>query len=54
MLILPGPLKFKWDEGNINKPKKHGLTPEQVEEAFFDQKKVIFEDWKHSNKEQYY
>lgn len=40
--------EFEWDQGNTDKPKKHGLTLEETEEAFFDDKKVIFGDWKHS------
>ena len=43
---------FEWDEGNSNKPKKHGLTLEETEEAFFDDNKIIFADWKHSVTEQ--
>lgn len=45
-------LQFEWDEGNNEKPKKHGLTLEETEEAFFDDNKVIFRDWKHSITEQ--
>lgn len=45
-------LEFEWDEGNREKPRKHGLTPEETEEAFFDENKVIFTDWKHSATEQ--
>lgn len=40
--------EFEWNKGNSDKPKKHGLTLEETEEAFFDDKKVIFGDWKHS------
>ncbi len=40
--------KFEWDKGNNEKPKKHELTLEETEEAFFDVKKVVFEDWIHS------
>jgi len=45
-------LGFQWDKGNIGKPKKHGLSLEETEEAFFDENKVVFSDWKHSAKEQ--
>lgn len=45
-------LRFEWDKGNSEKPKKHGLTLEETEEAFFDENKVIFPDWKHSVTEQ--
>lgn len=45
-------LQFEWDQGNSEKPKKHGLTLEETEEAFFDDNKVIFRDWQHSITEQ--
>ncbi|MBI4091943.1 MAG: BrnT family toxin [Candidatus Levybacteria bacterium] len=44
--------EFEWDEGNSDKPKKHGLTLTETEEAFLDKDKVIFADWKHSATEQ--
>ena len=44
--------EFEWDEGNSNKPKKHGLTLTETEEAFLDENKVVFPDWKHSATEQ--
>ena len=44
--------EFDWDKGNSEKPKKHGLTPEETEEAFFDKNKVVFTDWKHSSEEE--
>lgn len=52
MLIDKKVLEFEWDEGNNQKPKKHGLTLEETEEAFFDENKIIFADWKHSATEQ--
>jgi len=52
MLTIKGAFEFEWDKGNIEKPKKHGLTLEEVEEAFFDNNKIIFRDWKHSIIEQ--
>ena len=39
---------FEWNKGNSSKPQKHGLTLTETEEAFFDEDKVIFADWKHS------
>lgn len=45
-------VEFEWDNGNKEKPKKHGLTLEETEEAFFDENKVVFTDWKHSRAEQ--
>lgn len=52
MLIDKKPIEFEWDKGNREKPKKHGLTIEEAEEAFFDNNKVFFGDWKHSTTEQ--
>jgi len=52
MVIDKKSVEFEWDKGNSEKPKKHGLNLEEVEEAFFDDNKVIFEDWKHSTTEQ--
>ena len=43
--------EFDWDKGNRDKPKKHGVTIEEAEEAFFDDNKVVFSDWEHSAKE---
>lgn len=42
---------FEWDSGNSDKPKKHGLTLEEVEEAFFDEQRIVFDDWRHSKTE---
>ena len=44
-------VEFEWDMGNSEKPKKHGLTLEETEEAFFDDNKIVFGDWKHSTDE---
>lgn len=44
-------MEFDWDGGNRDKPKKHGITIEEAEEAFFDDNKVVFSDWEHSTKE---
>lgn len=52
MKLFKQPLTFEWDKWNSEKPKKHGLTPEETEEAFFDENKIIFGDWKHSVDEQ--
>ncbi len=41
--------EFEWDSGNRDKPKKHGLSREEAEEAFFDKNKVVFDDWRHSS-----
>lgn len=48
MKIVKQAFEFEWDKGNSEKPKKHGLTQEETEEAFLDEGKVIFGDWQHS------
>jgi len=52
MKVFKSALEFKWDKGNSDKPKKHGLTLEETEEVFFDENKIVFDDWKHSGAEQ--
>lgn len=52
MKVVKQAFEFQWDKGNNDKPKKHGLTLGETEEAFSDKNKVIFEDWKHSGTEQ--
>lgn len=40
---------FDWDLWNINKNElKHGVSRREAESAFFDPRKKIFEDQKHS------
>lgn len=51
MKVVKEAFEFEWDKGNSEKPKKHGLTLEETEEAFSDENKVIFGDWKHSASE---
>lgn len=52
MRILPEPIKFEWDEGNIDKNlTRHGVTHKEAEEVFDNEPKFIFEDEKHSYKE---
>ena len=51
MIIDKVVAEFEWDEGNKDKPKKHGVTIGEAEEAFFDDNKVVFSDWIHSAKE---
>mgnify|MGYP001557832310 CR=1 FL=1 len=44
---------FDWDAGNRGKSlKKHGITDDESEEVFFDQKKRIFKDTVHSETEE--
>jgi len=42
---------FEWDEGNIAKCQKHGLSLEEIE-AFFRSKIFVAPDLKHSEKEE--
>ncbi len=51
MKVYKSSLEFDWDEGNKDKPKKHGVTIDEAEEAFFDENKVVFSDWAHSTRE---
>ena len=45
-------IEFEWDEGNLDKNyKKHGVTPEEVEEVFLDENLGIVPDIKHSGSE---
>ncbi|MCK4554056.1 BrnT family toxin [Candidatus Parcubacteria bacterium] len=46
---------FDWDDGNAEKNwAKHKVTPEECEEAFFDEDKKITKDKLHSNNEDRY
>lgn len=49
MKILPEPISFVWDKGNIDKNLvKHKVTNKEAEEIFNSKKKFIVEDEKHS------
>jgi len=55
MKILPEPVYFEWDEGNINKNLiKHKVTNQEAEEIFDNKPNFIIEDKKHSLKEKRY
>lgn len=45
---------FEWDQGNIEKSRKHGVENKEAEEAFFDTKKRIYKDVFHSLTEDRY
>lgn len=52
MKILPEPIEFEWDKGNIGKNLlKHSVTNKEAEEVFDDEPLLISEDIKHSTKE---
>lgn len=45
------PIKFDWDRWNIQKNEiKHGISSLEAESVFFDPELKIFEDNKHSTK----
>ena len=49
MQILPDPILFQWDLGNIDKNfKKHGVTIQEAEELFVGELFMTSEDVKHS------
>jgi len=42
-------VKFEWDKGNIDKNyQKHGITPNEAEEVFLDERALTFDDVTHS------
>ena len=46
---------FDWDEGNsLKNPSKHGISNEDMEEAFFDHRKKTLNDVIHSGEEERY
>lgn len=49
---MPKLIIFEWDKGNQDKNYlKHGIAPRRAEEAFLDDKLILIEDIKHSQKE---
>lgn len=50
-MILKKPLEFDWNKGNIEKNIKHKVEDKEAEELFFDEKKIIYKDVFHSQKE---
>lgn len=53
MKILPKPLEFDWDKGNINKNfKKHGVTDKESEEIFGNKPLLVSLDKEHSTKKE--
>ncbi len=42
---------FNWDEGNIRKNEKHGVSMAEVEQVFFNAPLLLLEDTKHSRRE---
>ena len=55
MIDLGKIVEFEWDKGNLDKSyKKHGITLQEAEELFLDQRILLLEDIKHSQKEKRY
>lgn len=53
MRILPEPIAFQWDEGNVFKNvEKHNVTTQEAEEVFVNDPFIVAEDPKHSKHEQ--
>lgn len=53
MRIIPEPISFVWDEGNIAKNvKKHKVTIQEAEEMFNNEPFLLVEDTKHSTMEE--
>ena len=47
--ILPEPVIFEWDKGNIDKNlHKHNVSDKEAEEVFENERKFIVEDEEHS------
>lgn len=52
MKIVPEPLSFEWDSGNLDKNlKKHNVSCQEAEEVFVNQPLLIIEDSSHSEDE---
>jgi hypothetical protein len=50
--LLLSCIGFEWDKGNFDKNwAKHGVTPYECEQIFFNQPLVVAEDQKHSQLE---
>lgn len=55
MDILDAITGFDWDEGNLSKNwEKHGVSPFECEEVFFNEPLVVKQDEAHSKKEARY
>jgi len=47
--LLPDPLLFEWDKGNVDKNfRKHKVTNQEAEEIFSSEPVFLFEDEKHT------
>lgn len=39
---------FEWDKANVEHIAKHKVIPEEAEDVFFDERRVVVEDLAHS------
>ena len=46
-----GPVAFDWDEGNVRKNEKHGVTQTEIEQVFLNPSLVTIQDERHSQAE---
>ncbi len=45
---------FEWDKWNVDKSyKKHGITPNETEEVFLDERVIVKKDLKHQQEERF-
>ena len=50
--IIPEPVRFEWDEGNIDKSyERHGISSKETEEIFVSEELLVLPDRKHSKVE---
>ena len=54
MIVWKNVVAFEWDSGNIDKNVKHKVEDKESEEPFFDKKRIMLEDTKHSRQEKRY
>lgn len=53
--IIPEPLQFEWDKGNIDKSlKKHGVTNDEAEQVFISKPIILLESERPLTKENRY
>lgn len=53
MVGIKQPTEFEWDRGNVDKSyKKHGITPNETEEVFLDERLLVVPDIGHTQCEQ--
>jgi uncharacterized protein len=53
MRVLPEPVAFQWDKGNLSKNvEKHDASIQEAEEIFINDPFIVSEDIKHSLGEQ--